>query len=178
MPPRSPSCSADFRGRGRFRRSNTYKKHKRKASLAVAPSKLTNAGCNYLGSYAAPSRPCESFCEIPRPCESPCVVPSACEVSLVGPRPAKKPKQGPSCTLQFTRAASPGSPANSSGASLKRALEATGGDGRTPTCKKDLRATKDQRASIRNYASACIRGTGLCPMTGWTINEYCPACHG
>ena len=91
------------------------------------------------------------------------------------PRPQKLPKLGDSCNLHSINAPSNSLDANST---AKRAHEATGGDGRTPKIQKDLRATKDLRAPVHINGSACIRGSGLCPLTGWTIADYCPACHG
>ena len=34
---------------------------------------------------------------------------------------------------------------------------------------------KDLRPKVQ--APICVRGSGLCPSVGWTISEYCPACH-
>ena len=179
MPSLAP-VSASFRGRGnlgRRRKCHT----KRKASAAFQPSSRTTAGYNYLGSYSFPSCAPALSCEFP----------SACEVSLApggppcGPRPSKLIKKGPSCTQPCTQAACSGLSANSAGNNLKRALEATGGDGRTPKSHKDLRAPKDLRAKVHSNASVspmssttCVRGTGLCPLVGWTIDQYCPSCHG
>ena len=166
----SPIGSADFRGRGKRRRRATMHLRTRKVSTTFSTSKLTSAGCNFLGPY-----------EIPRPCE----IPSASDGPPCGPRASKLAKQGPSYNQPCMHAASSGLPANSAGPNLKRALEATGGDGRTPKNPKDLRAQKDLRATAFTNASVspppsttCVRGTGLCPMTSWTIDQYCPACHG
>ena len=155
--------SAGLRGRGKLRRkmNNDFK---RKASVAFLPSTRTTAGCNYLGSYCSPRDPGGQ------------VVVFACNLTpwgpLTGPRPSKIIKHGPSCTQPCTQVASTSLFTNATGNQLKRALEATGGDGRTPTSYKDLRAPK------HNIGSACIRGSGLCPLTGWTIADYCPSCHG
>ena len=27
-------------------------------------------------------------------------------------------------------------------------------------------------------ASSCVKGHGLCPAAGWTVDQYCPSCHG
>ena len=165
MPPLVPIGSADFRGWGKFRRKTNYQKQRRKASIAFSPSTLTNAGCNYLGSYTSP--PCAP--------SLPCEFPSASVGPPCGPRPRKRSKkEHPSCTLPCMPPTSPGLSENSAGNMFKRALEATGGDGRTPKIKKDLRAHVRDHASV----SPCVRGKGLCPTTGWTIDQYCPACHG
>ena len=109
MPSPVPQVSAGLRGRGKLRRRGNCTKHRRKTSVAILPSRfVTSAGCNYLGPYPAPPPPARS-----------CEIPSACEIP--GPSPSKIPKLG--CTQICT---------NSSGSIPKRALEATGGDGRTP----------------------------------------------
>ncbi len=159
--------SVGFRGRGNrgnLLRGKLSTHRKRKASQPIQASILTSAGCSYVGPYAARETPC-----VTPPCESPCE--SLC------PRP-KMPKSGSSCTHEFMQAPSTALAAISPNSTGKRAREATGGDGRTPTRLKDLRAHKDLRAPVLQKASACVRGSSLCPLTGSTITEYCPACHG
>ena len=157
--------SAVFRGRANVG-SKRYKITKRKAkSNSFSPSVRTNAGCSIREPPLDPCGP--SSCEAPSgslrvpPCEP--------------PRPQKMPKHGDDCNLHRINAPSTSLAANST---AKRAREATGGDGRTPKIQKDLRATKDLRAPEHIKGSACIRGSGLCPLTGWTIADYCPSCHG
>ena len=34
---------------------------------------------------------------------------------------------------------------------------------------------RHEAAQVR---SKCVRGHGLCPLVGWTADQFCPACHG
>ena len=153
--------SADFRGRGNYRAFRKPITNNGKASAAFADSSLTTSGCNYVGPYSLPLVPARSF-----------VRPSSRESSPVtpGPSPSKVPTLG--CTQICM---------NSSGSNPKRALEATGGDGRTPKMIKTcghFKTCGQQHSKDTARVSPCVRGTGLCPMTGWTIDQYCPSCHG
>ena len=120
------------------------------------PSILTDAGCRIM---LAPGSP---------PSDPP----------SDPPRPHKVPKLGTPCNLQEISAPSTGLGASLTNSGAKRSLEDTGGDGRTPKIIKDLRASRGSGPKCITSSTTCIRGSGLCPMTGWTIADYCPACHG
>ena len=32
--------------------------------------------------------------------------------------------------------------------------------------------------SSKEEEELCVRGNGLCPTSGWSIDQYCPLCHG
>ena len=146
---------------------------KRKASAVFTASNLTRAGCSYQGPYVVPPG---AHCS-PEACEVP-------SVALVGPpcgpRQSKSPKIGHhSCNQHCMTTTCASAVVNSTGDRLKRALEATGRDGRTQKSHKDLRAHAHPNANVSHMPNTtCVRGTGLCPMAGWTIDQYCPACHG
>ena len=155
--------------------SLVHNKHKTRNSI-FSPSTLTDAGCNPINGPG------------PQPSVPPCALngpgphPSACHPHLTrwvsDARPFKMPKTGSQCNLQLICAPSASFGAAHSNSGAKRSLEDTGGDGRTPKMLKDLRASRGQGPMHITCSTPCIRGTGLCPMTGWTIADYCPACHG
>ena len=42
-----------------------------------------------------------------------------------------------------------------------------------------LGSTNHLATNRRNkHVQQCVNGDGFCPKTGWTIDQYCPACHG
>ena len=52
----------------------------------------------------------------------------------------------------------------------------------SPTAEHQPRGAK-RKASVQLLPSSkeedlCVRGNGLCPTSGWSIDQYCPLCHG
>ncbi len=184
--------SADFRGRGKSRAAyrNTTKRAKRKARIkrhkvTYGPSHLTSQGCSFVGSKrplvsprGAPSASSVapgSLAALPVLASPPASVASAgCSLrgSPCGPPVLKTRRLDPqSCSLrgpsreQNSHAISPmsqgpGIPVGPIGA--RGPIEELNQEGRRPKAPPPT----------------CVRGSGLCPLAGWAISEYCPTCHG
>ena len=156
-----PSFSAVLRGRANLGLRSFNRSTSKARRTQFAPSVLTDAGCSIK---LAPVFPLVAPPPIDPPCDP--------------PRPLKLAKLGTSSNLHLISAPSTGLVASLTNSGAKRSLEDTGGDGRTPKSIKDLRASRGSGPNRFTNSTTCIRGSGLCPMTGWTIAEYCPACHG
>ena len=146
----------------RRKRGGTSLVRNKTRNSSYNPSTLTDAGCS--------------------PLNGPGTHPSACHPHLTrwvsDARPFKMPKTGSQCNLQLICAPSASFGAAHSNSGAKRSLEDTGGDGRTPKIQKTFGHKEAKAQQVFTSCTTCIRGTGLCPMTGWTIADYCPACHG
>ena len=150
----------------RLRRGGPRLVQNKSRNSRFRPSILTNAGCN--PSESPGTHPSVSPCDGPGPSPPPSDL----------HRPFKMPKTGSHSNLHLIGppSASLGPTHTNSGA--RRSLEDTGGDGRTPKMQKTFGHEEAKAQIALSSSTTCVRGTGLCPMTGWTIADYCPACHG